>query len=191
MTTYYYNMTDIDTSATKVSQVIVVGDRTLTFQFQWAVASAEQGSLVASYLINRAASDPLLNADGNYNRTYDWYEYYAALFSIDLDEWLDSNPILPVSVINANNRAQQKTVLNRNITEARTLTPIVQLYTETMRWQFQASTADLDTITGIVEPGGWFRNQDAHYAFRFHSARDYIGQGDLNELAIEFEVYDE
>lgn len=191
MTTYYYNMADIDTEATKVSQVIVVGQRTITFQFQWAVASAEQGSLVASYLMRKASSDPLLLVDGNYNRNYDWYEYYAALFNVDLDIWLDSDPVLPASVVKASNRLQQKTILNRNITEARTLTPIVQLYTETMRWQFQAETAGLDTTTGLVEPGGWFRNQDSHYAFRFHSAREYIGQGDLNEIAIEFEVYDE
>lgn len=191
MTSYYYNIADVDTSLTTVTQIVTVGSRTLTFTFQWAVASEEQAQLVDKYLTRLAASDPLKMADGGYNREYDWYSYYIALASVDLDEWLDSDPTLPVSVLKEDTRAGQKQVLRRNISTASTLSPVILLYSETLRWQFQVTCADTDTITGLVEPGGWFRNQDSKFAFRFHSARTYIGKEDINELALEFEVYDE
>lgn len=191
MTPYYFSIEGIDTSQTTVTQVITVGARVLTFQFQWAIASAEQGDMVLKYLINRAKSDPLQMEDGNYNRDYDWFNYYLPLIGQDLDAWLDTNPILPVSVLSQPDRASQKRVIQQYLIEVATLQPIILLYTETMRWQFQCSCADTDTITGIVEPGGWFRNQDSEFAFRFRSARDYIGKEDINELALEFEVYDE
>lgn len=191
MTKYYHNITGIDTSLTKVVQVVIVGNRTLTFTFQWAIASEEQAQLVDRYLTQLAETDPLVFSDKNFNREYDWYTYYANLFNQDLDEWLDTNPVLPMSVIKAGDRREQKIVLNRNIATAKTFTPIITLYAETLRWQFRMDCADTDTITGTVEPGGWFRNQDSKFAFRFHSARTYIGASDINELALEFEVYDE
>ena len=191
MTKYYYNILGIDTSLTNVKQVITVGSHTLTFVFQWAIVSEEQGNMVMRYLQNRAQADPVQLKDGNYNRDYDWFDYYLNIYNMGIDAWLASDPDMPVSLITAGSPAQLRSRLNTYITEMLTLRPAILLYTETMRWQFQVEGAGLSTTTGIVEPGGWFRSQDDIYSFRFRSARDYIGKEDINELAIEFEVYDE
>ena len=42
---------------------------------------------------------------------YDWFNYYYALVNKDLDSWLDTGPILPVS-INNKSRDEQKRILN-------------------------------------------------------------------------------
>ena len=185
--TYYYKL-DVDSSETSVTQMIQAGTKTIQFDFQWAVASEEQFNLVARYLTNKANTDPLYD-DGEYDRSYDWYTYYMDLAGVDLDTWLDTNPILPHSIYGLT-RSRQKSLLRLNITEAQSLQPAILLYTEVLKWQFTATVSG-DTTVGYVQPGGWYRNQDNSYSFRFLSGQTRIGKEDLSNVYIVFEVYDE
>ena len=64
-----------DRDADAFTQMIQVGSYVLTFNFQWAIVSAEQYTMILRYLNNKASNDPLVMA-GNYVRNYDWFEYY-------------------------------------------------------------------------------------------------------------------
>lgn len=186
--TYYYKISDIDEGTTSVTQNIQVGTKTIKFVFQWAIASEEQFNLILKYLTNKAANDPLFE-DGSYTRGYDWYNYYITLVDTDLDAWLDTDPILPVSLLNKS-RVQQKYLLNIYITEAKSLQPAILLYAEVLKWGFTSTLEDEATV-GYVQTGGWYRNQDNTYAFRFMSGQEQIGKNDLANVYIVFEVYDE
>lgn len=189
MVKYYYKLSDVSIEETRVSKAIRVGNRTITFNFQWAISSEEQCNMVLKYLIKKANADPLL-VHGNVDRDYNWLTYYVNLIDVDLNDWLDTNPAIPFS-IKEYTRERQIQVLNIRIQEAKELAAIVNQYTEVLRWQTTVTTPDTDSTSCFVELGGWNRNQDNHFAFRFLSGRQYIGRNDLNELYIEFEVYDE
>lgn len=189
MVKYYYKLENISKEETAVSKAIRVGNRTITFNFQWAIASEEQCNMVMKHLVKRADTDPL-SVQGNMDRTYNWLGYYVSLADKDLNEWLDTNPSIPFS-IKSLPRNRQIQILQYRIQEALSIAAIVDQYVEVMRWQVSVVSADTDPTSCFVELGGWNRNQDNHYAFRFLSGRQYIGREDLNELYIEFEVYDE
>lgn len=191
MSTFYYYKIDNANNDTSLEQLIQVGSRALRFKFQWAIASEEQFDMVVKYLKDKADTDPILRSSGDYDRSYDWYTYYYSLVGVDLDAWLATDPELPNSIKTASTVARQKELLNLNISEAQTLRPIILLYTEVMRWQFSVSTSDTDTIAGVVESGGWYRNQDTKYSFMFYTNRDVITKDSLSEVYIVFEVYDE
>lgn len=191
MNRYKFLLNDVNSEDTTVLRTIQVGKHRLQFTFQWAVASDEQLQLVYRYLQTKAMSDPLKDVDGNYNRYYDWFAYYGALIGIDLSKWLDTNPVLPMSVLKQTTKEQQISVLNMYIEEAETLVPILLLYHETVLWQFRTVLDDHEQTTGLLRLGGWFRNQDNTLAFRFTSELEGIEQGDLSNVTIEFEVYDE
>lgn len=185
--TYYYKITD-STGGPRVAQNIQVGTKTIHFVFQWAVASEEQFNIIARYLTGKASNDPLYDGE-QYIREYDWYSYYISLVGKDLDKWLDAQKVLPVSLLNKS-RDQQKYLLGIYIKEAIALHPAIQLYTEVLRWSFTA-TLDSEATVGYIIPGGWYRNQDNTYAFRFMSGQEVIGRNDINNVYIVFEVYDE
>lgn len=189
MTTYYCRL-DVNSEDTAPQAAIQAGNLLLNFDFQWAVASEEQASFVYKYLQNKAKGDPLVLSDGNYNRDYDWYSYYISLENVDLTQWLATNPILPVSLHNKE-QEQLLYLLSLRIQEAVALKPVITLYSETVCWQFQCQVQGQDVITGLVKPGGWFRNQDNVFSFRFLSNLDTIGKTNLNNVYLEIEVYDE
>ena len=191
MNRYKFLLNDVNSEDTTVLRTVQVGKHRLQFTFQWAIASDEQLQLVYRYLQTKAMSDPLKDVDGNYNRHYDWFAYYGALIGADLSKWLDTNPVLPMSVLKQTTREQQISVLNMYIEEAETLVPILLLYHETVLWQFRTVLDDHEQTTGLLRLGGWFRNQDNTLAFRFTSELEGIEQGDLSNVTIEFEVYDE
>lgn len=191
MNKYRFLLNDVDSEGTTVLRTVQVGKHRLQFTFQWAIASDEQLQLVQRYLQTKAMADPLKDVDGNYNRHYDWFAYYANLIGTDLNEWLDTDPVLPMSVIKQPTREQQISVLNMYIEEAETLVPVLLLYYETVVWQFRTVLDDQEQTTGLLRLGGWFRNQDNTLAFRFVSELERIEQGDLSNVTIEFEVYDE
>lgn len=171
------------------TQIIQVGSHTLTFHFQWAIVSEEQYKIVHDYLVNKANTDPLVHS-GEYNRTYNWFNYYYNLVNKDLDEWLDSNPVLPVS-LNSKSRDVQKYLLTLYIAEAKALEPAIRIYNDVIRWQFTMTGADVDTAVGYVQPGGWYHNQDNILSFRFVSELDNIDRSTISAVSLEFEVYDE
>lgn len=178
-----------DKDADSFTQIIQVGSHLLTFEFQWAIVSEEQYALISRYLTNKSSNDPLI-VSGEYDRTYNWFDYYYALVGKDLDEWLDSNPLIPVS-LSGKPRSTQKQLLNIYITEAQSLEPAIRLYTDIIKWQFTMAGPDVDTAVGYVQPGGWYHNQDNTLAFRFISELDNIDRDTISEVTLQFEVYDE
>jgi hypothetical protein len=174
--------------ATTLVNNIQVGNKAVRFRFQWAVASEEQYDLIMRYINTKRDSDPL-NDNGTYSYDYDYMNYYLALANKseqELNDWLNTNPVLPNSILNSE-RASQVLMLQRRIAECVTLQPVITQYKEVLRWQFQATYKDQITV-GFIEPGGWYRNQDPELCFRFVSELAYIGRKDFNNVTIEFEV---
>lgn len=174
--------------ATTVINTIQVGNETIDFRFQWAVASEEQYNIILQYLDTKTRSDPL-NDHGTYSYNYNYMEYYLALSDKseqELVEWLDTDPVLPNSISQAV-RASQVLMLKKRINECLTLKPVILQYKEVVKWQFRAVYKDQVTV-GVIEPGGWYRNQDPEMSFRFVSELPTIGRKDFNNVTIEFEV---
>lgn len=180
-----------DDNSTTIVNNIRVGRDTIRFQFQWAVASEEQYNLIMRYISTKTKSDPL-NDQGTYTYDYDYISYYLNLSQMteqELADWLDTNPVLPNSILNAV-RASQILMLKKRISECVSLKPVIDQYKEVIRWQFQATYRGQTTV-GYIEPGGWYRNQDPELCFRFVSELAYIGYKDFNNVTVEFEVGDE
>lgn len=190
MTVYQYRITDADTSLSKIPVLVGVGNRTFEFTFSWDDASEEQYMDIVRYFETRAQADPLRMQDGNYNRTYDWFSFYIDLLGVDLNEWVNNTDILPVSVIGKSNTEKVR-ILNIYREEANAFLPIVNQYSEMLRWQCRVTCPGIEDTSTFVVPGGWNRNQDDVYAYRFVSEKDIIRKEDLNDVTIEFEVYDE
>lgn len=180
-----------DEDTTSIVNNIQVGKEVIRFRFQWAVASEEQYNLIMRYINTKTKSDPL-NNDGVYTYDYDYMSYYLNLSTMseeELNDWLDTNPVLPNSILNSP-RASQILMLQKRIEECVTLKPVIDQYKEVIRWQFKATYKDQITV-GFIEPGGWYRNQDPDLCFRFVSELPYIGRNDFNNVTIEFEVGNE
>lgn len=189
MVHYYYKINN-QNNEDSFTQLIRVGNRTVEFHFQWAIVSEEQFGMVSRYLNRKANTDPILRRNGNYDRDYNWYSYYISLVGIDLGQWLDSQPELPISLIDKP-RTKQLSLLRTNIQAVLELQPAVVLYMDLLKWGFQMSCDDLDTAVGNVQPGGWYHSQDTKLSFRFTSEMETIGRDDISQVIIEFEVYDE
>lgn len=188
MTTYYHQLESPTND--KLTQLVQVGRHTIHMDFQWAIASQEQLDMILRYIERMANSDPIVRSGHEYDRSYNYVLYYTDLAGVDLDTWLDSNPDLPKSLI-GKSRDIQKTALYERISEMSALLPTINQYLEVLRWQVKVTTDGTHQTIAVVEPGGWFRNQDNTYAFRFMSEKAYIGREDLNKVYVEFEVYDE
>lgn len=174
--------------STTVINNIQVGNDVVYFRFQWAIASEEQYNIILNYIATKTKSDPL-NDHGTYTYTYDYMNYYlnlAGMTEEELGDWLDTNPVLPNSILNAV-RASQLLMLKQRIQECQALEPVIAQYKEVVKWQFRATYKGQVTV-GVIEPGGWYRNQDPNLCFRFVSELDHIGRKDFNNVTIEFEV---
>lgn len=190
MTAYRLQLSLPEDEATTVINNIQVGKDIISFRFQWAVASEEQYNIVLNYINTKTKSDPLM-IGGSYSYNYDYMGYYLALAGKtddELNEWLDTKPVLPNSILNSV-RASQLLMLKKRTAECLVLEPVVAQYKEVVKWQFRAVFKDQVTV-GVIEPGGWYRNQDSYMSFRFVSELAHIGRKDFNNVAIEFEVYD-
>ena len=177
--------------ATTIYKSITVGTYTLPFRFQWAVASEEQYNILLDYINSKKKSDPMY-INGSYTYDYDYMGYYLSLAGkseAELNEWLDSDPILPTSIAAAS-RASQIIMLKGRIKECTSLEPVLAQYKEVIKWQFHV-TFDGETNVGVIEPGGWYRNQDSALCFRFISPLDHIGVNDFDKVTLEFEINNE
>lgn len=177
--------------ATTIYKEITVGPYNVSFRFQWAVASEEQYNILLSYISTKAKSDPLL-INGIYTYSYDYMDYYLRLADMneqELNDWLDTDPVLPTSIASASREAQLIMLKNR-IKTCAALAPVFDQYKEVIKWQFHM-TFEGETNVGVIEPGGWYRNQDSRLCFRFVSPLAKIGKNDFNNVTIEFEVDNE
>lgn len=190
-TTYIAQLALPDTNDTTIVNNIRVGNEVVRFRFQWAIVSEEQYNIIQNYLNIKTRSDPLEN-DGVYSYDYDYMSYYLALSGKseqELNDWLDTDPVLPHTIAVAS-RDSQLLMLQKRIETCEALDPVVKQYGEVLRWQFQATYKDQITV-GYIEPGGWYRNQDPELSFRFVSDLAYIGRNDFGNVSIEFEVNNE
>ena len=177
--------------ATTIYKNIVVGTLRLPFRFQWAVASEEQYNILTSYIKSKTRSDPLC-IGGTYTYNYNYMEYYLNLADYteqELNDWLDTDPALPISIKKAQ-RPSQLIMLKSRIKEATALAPVLAQYKEVIKWQFHM-TLNGEVNVGVIEPGGWYRNQDSTLCFRFVSPLPHIGKNDFDRVTMEFEVYNE
>lgn len=189
-TVYTVQLSKQSDDDTTIVNSIDVGDKTILFRFQWAIVSEEQYNIVLNYIATKRKSDPL-NVHGSYTYDYDYIAYYlnlALMTEEELNDWLDTDPVLPSSIQNMA-RPSQLLTLQRRIRECISLKPVLDQYKEIVKWQFHASYQDQITV-GYIEPGGWYRSQDPEFSFRFVSDLDYIGRNDFNNVLIEFEVRD-
>ena len=177
--------------ATTIYKTITVGNKEVQVRFQWAVASEEQYNILLRYIDTKTNSDPLY-IDGTYTYEYDYMDYYGRLIGKteeQLSAWLDTNPVLPNSIINQDREAQIR-ILQQRITEVTALKPVLAQYKEVVKWQFSLLYDDVTTV-GVIELGGWYRNQDPVMSFRFISELENIGRYDFNNVTMEFEVFDD
>ena len=178
-------------NATTIYKNITVGSLSLPFRFQWAVASEEQYNILLDYIARKTKSDPIF-VHGVYTYNYDYMAYYLKLSGKteqELIDWLDTNPSLPTSIALAP-RASQLILLKTRISECEALDPVLQQYREVIKWQFHV-VFEGETNVGVIEPGGWYRNQDSTLCFRFVSPLAYIGRNDFDKVVMEFEVNNE
>ena len=194
MSTLYEQQISIEEGETFSSATIQVGTKRVYVKFQWAVASEEQFSRIERFLTTKALNDPLVGDGGN-NTEYNYLQYYIDAFvwinevsGRTVEDWILNQDVLPRSILTADTRARA-TIVQGRIDECVSLAPIVQQYNEILRWQFSL-TYDGKATVGVVEPGGWYRNQDKEFSFRFVSDRPVIGKNDLGLVTMEFEVYD-
>lgn len=187
---YSYTLTQPEENQDRLVQNISVGSKTLQFTFQWASTSQEQYDIIMRFLTNRAIADPLILGD-TYVRDYDYLDYYMRLSGMreeDLEEWLAEAPPLPKSISLAP-RVSQLILLKERIAMCEALQPTIDQYQEVLRWSFKMRYNE-ETNVGVIEPGGWYRNQDPEFSFRFVSDLPKIQYKDLGNVTIEFEVYD-
>lgn len=176
-------------NALTISQNISVANKSVLFQAAWPSAVEEQYGIIQHYFDTRAQSDPLV-VDGDYVRNYDYFLYYAPLFSYteaQLTTWITQQDVLPNSILTASNTAEKLLRLQNNITDCRNLAPLVQQYQEMMIWKFQVMI-DGQLTVGVIRPGGWYRTTDDELQLRFISGIEHIGKEDLGLVTIEFEV---
>ena len=174
--------------ATVIYKTITVGNKQVIFQFQWSIASEEQYRIVEQYINTKMKSDPFL-INGAYVYQYDYIDYYARLYGMSdaqLNDWLDSDPLLPNSISLMRRDSQLQTIRQRS-EEAAALKSVVNHYKEEMSWHFQA-TYRSEITTGVMELGGWYRSQDPELQFRFVSPLTHIGKNDFDNVTLEFEV---
>lgn len=178
-------------NATTIHKNITVGTFNIPFRFQWAVASEEQYNILMHYIDTKTKSDPML-IDGVYSYNYNYMEYYLALANKneeELNEWLDEDPTLPMSIASAA-RPAQLIMLKTRIRECVALEPVLAQYKEVIKWQFHM-LFNGETNVGVIEPGGWYRNQDSTLCFRFVSPLEHIGRDDFERVTMEFEINNE
>lgn len=194
MATLYEQQISQEEGDVALSTTIQVGTKRMYVKFQWATASEEQFNLIQRYLNTKAMNDPLVGDGGN-NTEYDYLTYYLNAYvwlnadrSRTVDDWIRAQGVLPRSVLASDARARATLVQGR-IDECVALAPVVRQYMEILRWHFTL-TYNGHTTVGVVEPGGWYRNQDREFSFRFVSDRSSIGKNDLGLVKMEFEVYD-
>ena len=189
---YTYQIELPEEGATSFIKTIQVGPRIFQFQFQWAIASEEQYNNIDRYLTTKAKSDPLVTA-GAYNTDYNYEAYYLQInqwlqaeTGRTIDQWIQEQDTLPRSILAAP-EASRVIMIRERIQECITLYPVLQLYSETLHWQFKC-TYNGQVTAGCVRTGGWYLNRDGDAAFRFVSDLTNIDKDHLNNVTIEFEV---
>lgn len=189
-TTYTLDLSDIVDGTDSFTQTIQAGNLNLSCVFQWPTEIQEQYDAYLLRVTQAAQTDPIKLTNGSYNRDYDYVDYYASLANVsDLSAWLAAQTELPVS-LSGQSLSYQLALLQTRIDTCVDLQAIFVQFKEDLCWQVTI-TENTDITIASVILGGWYRNQDSTYAFRFVSdGRTDIGKNDLTYVTMECEVYE-
>lgn len=144
----------------------------------------------------RAKSDPLVTVSGTkeYIKNYTYIEYYMSIsdadtveeINNDIDTWLTSQVVLPVSIARLSDE-DKKTELLTRIVLSRELDEIRTQYKVMCRWQFTLYRNGDIVCDGFVEKGAWFMPYD-EVSLSFEYDMDYIGYNDIQNVRMFMRV---
>lgn len=189
MNLYRYALEEDVNNSTDFTIDIAVGESlTYQFRFVWATASQEQYNELLHTLTMLPDTDPIVK-DKTYDRTYDWIAYYTQFKGMSaqaIEEWYVQQDYLPQSLRNKTASVYVALIRSR-CTQALDYQSQVLIRQESMRWTFIASLEG-ETITGFVQPGGWYEFNTGH-AFRFTAgSRDNVGLEEMQYVTVEFDI---
>lgn len=189
---YIYDLTDLPNDTFQHTPMqINFGDYTLWFVFQWPEYVYREYQQLMIQLVNRADGDPLTNIGRQvFNRDYNWLQWYNSVPDNASEEWLEEQEWLPLSVRNSDDPLHL-IAYTKYMSEE--IQQRVDIYKQLLRWRFEAyDSSGKVLVTGNVQIGGIYMNQDTDYSFSFTSDFvESIGFNDLSRTSILFEVKDE
>lgn len=175
---YRIDLNDVTIENNSFSFDATVGtDLQLQVIGSWDTVLQYQYDIIKNRLMTMSKADPLYSNE-NYNRDYDYMEYYMALNGVTISNWLDTNPPLPNSLKTLPKETQIFIIQDR-ITFCKDLQPILTKYEEGLRWNIIVRDGKGTRTSAVIQPGGWFRNQADDYSFVFLSTKEYVGFDDL------------
>lgn len=157
-----------------------IGDSfSITVSAQWDTVLQYQYDLIEDGLKTKAYSLPLIKK-GEMIRDYDYLEYYLQFASEDFNwiEWWATTDTKPFDV-RSMGLAQARYLIKERAGFCKELRPIVTKYEEGLRWNITVEDTYGGTSTAVIQPGGWFKNQDFNYSYRFVSEKARIGHDDI------------
>lgn len=171
------------------SVLLSVGEHNLTFSFTWPAVIQDQVDIVEKRVTDMSTNDPLIGGEGM-NRSYDYIDYYTSIpdFGAGMEEWWTEQTMIPSSLRNTSTSAVYSVLTSRKALCTQMKAYISEL-SEMLYWTAEVVDENNEVTVAPVIPGGWYRNQDEQYAFRFTSEMDNIGQDDLARTSLEVEVY--
>ena len=185
-TIYALNLEDTQENPYVISASIPGTGISLVISFKWDDTTQEQADLFDKYVSQLSQNDPLIKE--TYDREYDYVQYYLSLEDLDLDEWLDSNPTLPQSLVEKERVIQKKKIKER-ISLCQNISTLQLQYKELLQWSVKVEDTNGNIYTSVLRLGGWNLNQSENYAFRFVSNdKENIGKNDLQYVIFEVKV---
>nr|DAQ07686.1 MAG TPA: hypothetical protein [Caudoviricetes sp.] len=185
-TIYALSLEDTQENPYAISAFIPGTGISLSISFRWDDTTQEQSDLFDKYVSQLSQNDPLIKE--TYDREYDYVQYYLSLEDLDLDKWLDSNPVLPQSLIERERVIQKKKIKER-ISLCQNISALQLQYKESLQWSVKVEDTNGNTYTSVLRLGGWNLNQAENYAFRFVSDdKENIGKNDLQYVTFEVKV---
>lgn len=175
---YRIDLNDITIENNSFSFDATVGtDLRLQIVGSWDTVLQYQYDIIKNRLITMSRADPLYSNE-DYDRDYDYMEYYMALDGVNISDWLDTNPPLPNSLKTLPKETQVFIIQDR-IAFCKDLRPVLTKYEEGLRWNIIVKDGGGTKTSAVIQPGGWFRDQADDYSFVFLSTKEYVGFDDL------------
>lgn len=166
-------------------------NRVLTCSLYWCEELENAYNALVTRLENDAYNDPLIGADGAYNRGYDVAAYYQAdnpLTSYEMyDEWYAAHKdTLPASIKYANYMPfdLRRIIMGRSITY-HDIQNTINTLREQCVWTFSINDEGA-TVTGVLNPGAVYERNDSWTMWVRSDTRVYIGRDDLPHVMLEF-----
>lgn len=169
--------------------LLTAGNHTLSCSFFWPEAVQTQYDVVTRQIGDLAKSDPIINADGTYNRTYDYADYYTSIpaYGEEMEAWWAEQVNIPQSLKGIE---APYDILE----ERRELCIGIKAYLEDLKDQLVYQCVIIDE-TGYktvmsVRTGAYCRWRDTSWSLRFVADIPEIGKNDLDKTTVEVMSYE-